>query len=199
MKLQDITAATFSFESLVEFLCSAAFPESKYTDINRSLLKQALQSSGNVTVLTDGFDEISPTHVDKAAAILSELMKTKVRRLWVTSRPVMKERLEKEFGVPAFTLKELPEMIHNIITEEMTSCVTGAASINHTRLPQEVTKNIMQTEKHKYRIYNRPSKRLNRQKNAPKIQPGKYLPIITRTKIQERTKAIPHKHLSIHN
>jgi len=33
-KLQEINAGTFNFDSLVEFLCSAAFPESKYTDIN---------------------------------------------------------------------------------------------------------------------------------------------------------------------
>jgi hypothetical protein len=89
-KLQEIDVATFNLDSLVEFLCSAAFPESKYTDINRILLKQSLQNSGNVTVLMDGFDEISPTHADKAAAVLSELMKTKVERVWITSRlPLM--------------------------------------------------------------------------------------------------------------
>jgi hypothetical protein len=55
----------------------------------------------------DGFDEISPTHADKAAVILSELLKTKVGRLWVTSRPVMKGTLENLLCVPAFTLKNL--------------------------------------------------------------------------------------------
>jgi len=106
-KLQEINTETFNFNSLVEFLCSAAFPQSKYTDIERILLKQALQNSGNVTVLMDGFDEISPIHVDKAAVILSELMKTKVRRVWVTSGPVEKERLEKELSVNAFSMKKL--------------------------------------------------------------------------------------------
>jgi ankyrin repeat protein len=55
----------------------------------------------------DGFDEISPTHADKAAVILSELMKTKVERVWVTSRPVQKERLEKKLSVIAFGMKRL--------------------------------------------------------------------------------------------
>jgi len=118
-KLQDIDTATFNFDSLVEFLCSAAFSESKYTDLERILLKQALQNSGNVTVLMDGFDEISPTHADKAAVILSELMKTKVGRVWVTSRPVEKERLEKELSVIAFNMKSLSsesqkEMLQNL-------------------------------------------------------------------------------------
>jgi hypothetical protein len=38
-KLQKIIAEIFTFISLVEFLCSAAFSESKYTHINSSLLK----------------------------------------------------------------------------------------------------------------------------------------------------------------
>jgi len=106
-KLQDIDAATFNFDSLFEFLCSTAFPESKYPEINRKLLKHALQYSGNVIVLMDGFDEISPTHADKANAILSELMKTEVKRVWVTSRPVEKERLERQLSVLSFSMKRL--------------------------------------------------------------------------------------------
>jgi len=55
----------------------------------------------------DGFDDISPIHEDKCAAILSELMKTKVRRVWVTSRPVQKDRLERELSVLSFRMKNL--------------------------------------------------------------------------------------------
>ena len=52
----------------------------------------------------DGFDKISPTHADKAAVILSELKKTKVGRVWVTSLP--KHGLEESF-VTFFTFKKL--------------------------------------------------------------------------------------------
>jgi ankyrin repeat protein len=119
-KLQEISATTFNFESLVEFLCSDAFPKSKYKDVNRILFKHALEYSGNVTVFMDGFDEISSTHVDKAAVILSELMKTKVERVWVTSRPVQREKLEKGLSVIAFSLKRLSqesqkEMLRNVL------------------------------------------------------------------------------------
>jgi len=48
-KLQEINAETFNFDSLVEFLCSTAFPESKYSGIERSLLKEALKNIGNVS------------------------------------------------------------------------------------------------------------------------------------------------------
>jgi hypothetical protein len=106
-ELQKMSSATFNFDSLVEFLCSAAFPESKYSDIERSMLKQALEDSGNVTVLMDGFDEISPIHVHKAAVILCELMETNVERVWVTSRPMEKERLEMKLCVIAWNIKKL--------------------------------------------------------------------------------------------
>jgi len=55
----------------------------------------------------DGFDEICPIHADKAVAILSELMKTKVWRVWITSRPVQKETLENELSVIAWNMKNL--------------------------------------------------------------------------------------------
>ena len=58
----------------------------------------------------DGFDEISPIHADKAAAVLSELMKTEAGRVWVTSRPVEKERLEMKLSVFAFSMKRLSRM-----------------------------------------------------------------------------------------
>ena len=105
-KLQEINTTTFNLDSLVEFLCRAAFTKPKYTDINSSLLKMALQSNGNVTVLMDRFDEISPIHVDKVSVILSELMKTKVERVWVTSLPVQKDRLQRELSVIAFSIKK---------------------------------------------------------------------------------------------
>jgi hypothetical protein len=108
-KLQEINKEAFNLDSLVEFLCSAASLESKYADINRRLLKQALQNRGNITVLMDGFDEISPTHVDKADVILNELKNTKVGKVWVTSRPVQKEYLESQLSVTAFGMKKLSD------------------------------------------------------------------------------------------
>jgi hypothetical protein len=106
-KLQEINAESFKIDTLVKFLCSAAFPESKYEDLITILLKQALENSGNVAVLLDGIDEIIPIHGDKAIVFLSKLMKTKVKRVWITSRPVHRERLENKLSVTAFTLKKL--------------------------------------------------------------------------------------------
>jgi hypothetical protein len=107
-KFRNMNSARFNFKFLVSFLRSATFPDSKNANFDRILLQQALQKSGNITVLMDGFDGISPIHMHKAAVILSELMKTKVGRIWVTSRPVQREWLEKELSVVAFSMKKLP-------------------------------------------------------------------------------------------
>jgi ankyrin repeat protein len=106
-KLEKINTECFNVDRLVEFFSSVLFPESKYCKMNEILLQEALQNSGNVTVLTDGYDEISPTYAEKAAVILTTLMKTKVGRVWVTSRPVVREKLEKELSVIAFAMKPL--------------------------------------------------------------------------------------------
>jgi ankyrin repeat protein len=110
-ELNKIHVESCSFETVLEFLCSVAFPGSKYYDLNRVMLKHALELTGNVTVLTDGYDEINPTHADKAAIILSVLRKTVVGRVWVTSRPVVRERLEKELSVMAYTMRPLSHTV----------------------------------------------------------------------------------------
>ena len=106
-KLEKLKTEGFNVDKLVDFFSCVVFAESKYCKVSEILLKQALKNSGNVTVLTDGYDEISPTYAEKAAIILSTLMEIKVGRVWVTSRPVVREKLEKELSVIAFTMKPL--------------------------------------------------------------------------------------------
>jgi hypothetical protein len=53
----------------------------------------------------DGFDEITPTHAEKAAVILSELMKTKVGKVWVTSRPA--DSMRRSCGPQIYSKKSL--------------------------------------------------------------------------------------------
>ena len=52
-----------------------------------------------------GFDEISLIHINKTAATLFELMKTKVGRDMVKLRNVQKERLEEELSGVTFSRK----------------------------------------------------------------------------------------------
>jgi hypothetical protein len=67
----------------------------------------------------DGFDEICQIHANKAAVILSELMKTKVGRICFTSRPVHREMLEKELSVTAFYMKILSPVTSQYVPETL--------------------------------------------------------------------------------
>jgi hypothetical protein len=73
----------------------------------------------------DGFDGISPYHADKAAVILSELMKTKVGRVWVTSRPVEKETLEKELSVIAYSMKKVSRKSQEVMLIKLWNHIAG--------------------------------------------------------------------------
>jgi len=76
------------------------------------MFKQALQYCRKVTVLMDGFDEICPFHINKAAGILFDLIWTKFRRVLVTLCNVEKERLEKELSGTTFSTKNLSRVSH---------------------------------------------------------------------------------------
>jgi hypothetical protein len=141
-KLEKINAETFNFDSLIEFLCRAAFPESKDTYIESSLLKHAIQNGGNVTVLTDGFDEICPNHAEKAVVILSELMKTKVGRIWVTSRPLEKDRLEKILSVFSFNMKKLSHESQEDMLRNLLKLETGEETVNLDRYLLGLNKSV---------------------------------------------------------
>ena len=73
----------------------------------------------------DVFDEISPIYEDKAAVILSELMKTKVKRVWVTSRPVQKETLERKLSVFSFGMKRLSRESQKEMLRNLWECKAG--------------------------------------------------------------------------
>ncbi|PSN34298.1 hypothetical protein C0J52_25668 [Blattella germanica] len=97
-------------ECAVEFLISAAgLNKSQHSDLEKGLLKHFLLRLERAIVLLDGFDEISPTHAKTTVALIRTLCKTKIVKLWVTSRPVMKEYLQNELKLIAFKLQPFSE------------------------------------------------------------------------------------------
>jgi ankyrin repeat protein len=60
--------------------------------------------TGNMVVLMDGVDEVSPHYTEEVIQILRILSKTKVIKIWVTSRHPMKGQLEKEFQCQSYSL-----------------------------------------------------------------------------------------------
>jgi ankyrin repeat protein len=114
-QLEEINPKTCNIDNIVQFFGSAVFPVSKYYNLSKTLLKQALEVSGNITVLTNGYEQISPIDADKADVILSTLRKTRVSRICVMSCPVTRERLEKRLAVEALTLEPLSNSSQELI------------------------------------------------------------------------------------
>jgi hypothetical protein len=90
----------------------------------------------------DGFDEISPTHAVKAAAILSELIRTEVWRVWVTSRPVEKERLEMVLSVISFNMKKLSPKSQEEMLRNLLMLKAGDEKLNLDRYLWSVNKSV---------------------------------------------------------
>ncbi|XP_069670308.1 uncharacterized protein [Periplaneta americana] len=90
-------------DSAVELLLQAG----KFTsDFASSLFKHELHHGGNIVILIDGFDEISPDYAEKVLHLLRQLiMECKFKQLWITSRSLMKDTLEEHFSRLSFELQ----------------------------------------------------------------------------------------------
>ncbi|PSN32377.1 hypothetical protein C0J52_24900 [Blattella germanica] len=85
--------------SAYELLLNAGKFDTKF---QKDLFKHQLDNEGNVVILLDGFDEINPKHTSRVLSLLRELMSSKVKTIWVTSRHVMMRRLENELCTLSF-------------------------------------------------------------------------------------------------
>ncbi|XP_069680419.1 uncharacterized protein [Periplaneta americana] len=88
--------------SVIELLVKAGKINTKF---QRFLFKHEISNGGNVDVMLDGFDEISPKFVEKVLSMLRELAGTNIKKVWVTSRPVTRETLELELSSLPFVLE----------------------------------------------------------------------------------------------
>ncbi|KAJ9576404.1 hypothetical protein L9F63_006760 [Diploptera punctata] len=89
-----------------EFLVKAGKFDNTF---QRLLLKHHINESGNVVVLIDGFDEISPEYSEKVLIMLKSLLETRISHICVTSRTVMKSMLEQELSTLSFTFNPFTE------------------------------------------------------------------------------------------
>ncbi|XP_069680679.1 uncharacterized protein [Periplaneta americana] len=79
------------------------------TEFERRLFEHRVKNEGKVVVMLDGYDEVCPNYGDKVIAIVNELNDTKVEKIFVTSRPVMQNKLEKDLPTVAFELMPFTE------------------------------------------------------------------------------------------
>jgi predicted NACHT family NTPase len=73
------------------------------------LFNYTYNSTGNMAVLIDGVDEVSPRYTEKVIQVLKILSKTKMKRIWVASRNSVRDRLEAELQCQSYSLVPFSE------------------------------------------------------------------------------------------
>jgi ankyrin repeat protein len=77
--------------------------------LEEHLFEDSLKRRGNVIIIFDGYDEISPSYAEIVSIMLKKLQKVNAGKLYVTSRPVGREILEGDLSTVAFTLQPFRE------------------------------------------------------------------------------------------
>ncbi|XP_069702883.1 uncharacterized protein [Periplaneta americana] len=91
-----------SMEFIKELLSFAA--DVNNTQIGKFLLETAMDDMGNIVVLLDGVDEISPNYTNTVCALIRSMAEVGISQIWITSRPIVKDLLEKELRILSYTL-----------------------------------------------------------------------------------------------
>ncbi|KDR06089.1 hypothetical protein L798_04481 [Zootermopsis nevadensis] len=98
-----------------EFLWEAAHSkEQNALELEKNIFLHALEKTGNVVVILDGFDEISPDYCRKVEMLIRGIRNKMASKIWVSSRASYQMNLEKILKKFAFTLR--PFTIQNHIT-----------------------------------------------------------------------------------
>jgi ankyrin repeat protein len=107
---KELKEPSFSYNNIdeaVNFLSNKLLKLN--TPLEQGLFKYRCKNDGKVVLLFDGFDEISPDYKKIVIKLLQTLRDTKVEKLWVTTRPYMRNLLEDELQVISCTLKPFSE------------------------------------------------------------------------------------------
>jgi hypothetical protein len=64
----------------------------------KNLFKESCESTGNVVLLFDGFDEIASYYKDQVTELIKSLLKAKIEKFFIASRPEWSDYLERTFS-----------------------------------------------------------------------------------------------------
>jgi len=96
----------FEKECIDKFLWDVAqSPEKDSLKLVELIFTEALKRTGNVVVLLDGFDEISPEYSRKVEVLIREIKERTAAKLWVSSRSSYRLKLEEIMMKFALTLQ----------------------------------------------------------------------------------------------
>ncbi|XP_030766605.1 uncharacterized protein LOC115890497 isoform X2 [Sitophilus oryzae] len=102
----------------IEVISEMVIPRSPLifnNDFQREIFKEGLRNGNaeqitpKIVILFDGFDEISPHYKEKTAKLITEISKTNIQNIWITTRMNEKDFLERAFSTPAFMLSPFNE------------------------------------------------------------------------------------------
>ena len=101
-----LDSSEFEKECIDKFLWDVAqSPEKDSLKLVELIFTEALKRTGNVVVLLDGFDEISPEYSRKVEVLITEIKERTAAKLWVSSRSSYRLKLEEIMTKFAFTLQ----------------------------------------------------------------------------------------------
>lgn len=88
-------------------------------ELDRELFKD-FYKRGNMVLLFDGFDEISPHYKSKVIELLTFLKSTKIAKIWVTTRPYnIRDDLEDALSSFSYTLQEFSDVEQRIFLQKL--------------------------------------------------------------------------------
>jgi hypothetical protein len=97
-------------KGVIKLLTEAAqIKKSDGVGLEERLFNYTYNSTGNMAVLIDGVDKVSPHYTEEVIQVLKILSKTRIKKIWVTSRNSVKDRLETEFQCQSYSLVPFSE------------------------------------------------------------------------------------------
>ncbi|EFX86430.1 hypothetical protein DAPPUDRAFT_313131 [Daphnia pulex] len=106
--LFDLNGNLDNVISAVDFLTNNLIPSLKTDHFSNSLFRHRLlnKTTGGLILMFDGFDEMKDCYQNNAARLINMLLQTKIDRIFVTTRPHMKENLEDNFFHFAYEIED---------------------------------------------------------------------------------------------
>ncbi|XP_067011388.2 uncharacterized protein [Anabrus simplex] len=90
-------------ESVFRMLTSAT--DVQESPVEKTFLEEAIENSGKIFILCDGFDEIYPKYSELVLEVFNTILETKLSGLWVSSRQAAVDKLENCLQAKAFSLE----------------------------------------------------------------------------------------------
>jgi len=127
--LENVKFEPGNFEKCKEFLWSAVhLLKNDFLKLTKEMFLQALQQTGKMVIILDGFDEISPDYSNNVEILIRATRDKTPSTIWISSRLSHRQNLEDILGKFAFTLQPFTTENQIQFLEQYWSEVTGTSN-----------------------------------------------------------------------